>query len=154
MRTILSYFVEILLECESLREKPLGLSAQWMIYQFTEASCVANRNHIWRVVTKSGQNLLFSPVFINVIIDDEAQTKSNEGFHLKNKSLSRLLCKECSFCHVSDWLFVPNKTHLDQIYNSSVAWLSWRLVIPPGSPQQSIPFSSFEEEQPGLLGRI
>ena len=34
----------------------------------------------------------------------------------------------------------------------SVAWLSWRLVIPPGSPQQSIPFSSSGEEQPGLLG--
>ena len=80
------------------------------------------------------------------------KTITNGGFYLKNKSFS--LCKECSFCHVSDWLFVPNKKHLDHIYNSSVAWLSWRLVIPPGSPQQSIPFSSSGEEQPGLLGRI
>ena len=33
MRTILSYFVEILLECESLREKPLGLSARPDLYK-------------------------------------------------------------------------------------------------------------------------
>ena len=37
---------------------------------------------------------------------------------------------------------------LDPIYNSSVAWMSMRLVIPPGNPEQSILFSTSEEEQP------
>ena len=63
-----------------------------------------------------------------------------------------LHCQEWSFCHVNDWLFVPNMKQMYPIYNSSVAWMSMRLVIPPGSPEQSIPFSPWEEEQPGLLG--
>ena len=77
------------------------------------------------------------------------KTITNGGVYLKSKSRWLL----CLFCHISDWLFVPNIKQLDLIYNSSVAWLPWRLVIPPGSPEQSIPFPSSGEEQPGLLGR-
>ena len=80
-------------------------------------------------------------------------TKPTVDLILEN-FLVPLPCQEWSFCHVTDWLFVPNMKQLDPIYNSSVAWLSWRPVIPPGSPEQSILFSTSEEEQPARTSWI
>ena len=116
----------------------LWLSAEWIIDELSEASCVANET-----IYKGDQCQIFrKKCNLYVTINDEDLILKI----LYSASLPGI------FILPRQRLFVPNINQLDHIYNSSVAWLSWRLVIPPGRPQQSIPFSSFEEKQPGLLG--